>query len=108
MSKPEAESVIERVHLAIETLATGPGDVRSRLKRAGITLTPLQVREFPEELRREFQWIMEQLTRHDPVRSEGRIEATMSRIQNSTGEMIAKRLFALYSKLQEMRGSPLL
>ena len=108
MSNAAAESVNERVHLAVETLATGPGDVRSRLKSAGITLAPLRAREFPEELRKDFEWIMEQLTRYDPVGSEGSIEATMKRIQNSTGEKIAKRLFALYGKVQEVRGSPLL
>jgi hypothetical protein len=108
MSKAAAESVIERVYLTVETLATEPGDVRSRLKSVGIILAPLQAREFPENLRKDFEWIMEQLTRYDVVGSEGRIEATMNRIKNSTGEKIAKRIFALYSELQEMRGSPLL
>ena len=108
MSKDAAESVIERVYLAVETLATEPGDVRSRLKSAGIILAPLQAREFPEQLREDFEWIMEHLTRYDAIGPEERIEATMNRIKNSTGEKIAKRIFALYGELQEMRGSPLL
>lgn len=102
-----AESVLERVFLSIRHLATAKGDVRSRLKVVGVTLAPLLEQEFPAELREDFRWVMQQLTRHDPVFKEGRIEATMNRIQNSTGEKIATRIFEIYSNLQEIRGRPL-
>lgn len=53
-SSPEdklaAESVVERVYLAVEQLCTGQGDVRSRLEVAILTLLPLQAHEFPEEV----------------------------------------------------------
>jgi hypothetical protein len=103
-----AESVVERVYLSVRHLAVGKGDVRSRLKVVGVTLVPLLENEFPIELREDFRWVMEQLTRYESVSKEGRIEATMNRIQNSTGEKIASRIFEIYSKLQNIRRRPLL
>ena len=103
-----AESVVERVYRAVRHLATGQGDVRARLCIAGFILIALKADEFPPELRADFRWVFAQLTRHDPIASEGRIVATMKRIQNSTGEKIAIRIFDIYSRLQAGRGHPLL
>ena len=49
----QAESVVERVYLAVEHLCTALGDVRARLREAVMTLLPLQVREFPEHQYRD-------------------------------------------------------
>lgn len=98
-----ANSVIERVHKAIESLATGRGDVRDRLRVAGSILSPLQPSEFPKGLQEKFKSIKDQLTRYPSVGSEGAIEATMKRIKNSTGEKIAQSIFELYGELQQIR-----
>jgi hypothetical protein len=105
-----AESVIERVYLAVEQLCVGQGDVRKRLITAVMTLLPLQEEEFPEELRSDFRWVISQSTRYksEYPQYRGDLEATMSRIRNSTGEKIAKRIFTIYSRLQDIRGFPLL
>ena len=103
-----AESVVERLYLSVHHLATARGDVRSRLIGVGTTLAPLLEREFPKELRSDYRWVMAQLTHYEPVYNEGRIEATMKRIKNATGEKIAKRVFEMYSKVQQMRSYPLL
>lgn len=96
-----AESVSERALNALHALSTGQGDVRARLKVAGHILLPIQVAEWPPTLQPDTKWIMEQLTKH------GTIESTMNRIQNKTGEKIAKQFFDVYSRLQELRGRPL-
>ena len=104
-----AESVVERVFLAVEHLCTAPGDVRTRLHGAVMTLRPLQVREFPEHLQGDFKWILSQSTKYKSEWShEEDLKATMRRIRNSTGEKIAKRIFELYSEIQDIRGFPLL
>ncbi len=103
-----AESLAERVFRSVRHLAIGKGDVRSRLKVVGVTLVPLLESEFPAELREDFCWVMEQLTRYKPEFEEGRIEATMNRIRNSTGEKIATRIFEIYLKLQDIRNRPIL
>ena len=107
-SPAAAESVAERMYLAVKALATARGDVRSRLEIAGSLLTPLRADEFPMELQRDFEWVMTQLTRFEPRFSEGRIAATMKRIQNMTGEKIATRIFEIYERIQRMRGRSLL
>lgn len=108
VSRRAAESVSERVYLAVKHLATSQGDVRDRLKGAGLTLMPLMAREFPNEVRNDFEWVIQQLTRYEPRFKEGRIEATMNRIRNPTGEKIAERIFDMYEKIQDIRGRPLL
>lgn len=103
-----AKSVVERVYFSVNQLAVGEGDVRSRLKVAGFTLAALQERDFPLELREDFRWVMEQLTRHKSDGRTGAIEATMYRIKNSTGAKIATRILHIYSKLQAIRNCPVL
>ena len=61
----QAESVVERVYQAVEHLCTAPGDVRARLRGAVMTLLPLQVREFPEHLQGDFEWIRSQSTKYE-------------------------------------------
>lgn len=105
-----AEEVIERIYIAIEQLCTGRGDVRKRLQTAVMTLLPLQEKELPEELRGDFKWVISESTKYKSEMPEfrGDLEATMRRIQNSTGQKIAKRILHIYSRLQEIRGFPLL
>ncbi len=101
-----AHDVAQRVSRAVRQLATGRGDVRDRLRVAGQTLLPLQLNEFPKSLQQDFKWVMDQLTRYDALGSEGRIEATMRRIQNVTGEKIAQRIVAIYDSLRVAQGLP--
>lgn len=104
-----AESVIERLYIAVESLCTGPGDARARLVDAAITLVPLRVVDFPKGLQKEFEAIMDELTKY-PARykGEGRIHGTMAKIKNSTGSKIATRIWKLFGDVQELRDRPLL
>lgn len=109
-TRNQAESVVERVYLAVKYLCIGRGDVRKRLSEAISALLPLQPHEFPDELQADFEWIIKQSTKYDSQipEYEGNIEATMKRIKNSTGEKIADRIFSIYSRIQDIRGFPLL
>jgi hypothetical protein len=109
-TRSQAESMVERVYLAVKHLYTGRGDVRKRLIGAITTLLPLQAREFPEALQEDFNWVMAQSTKYESKipAYEGNIEATMRRIKSSTGEKIAERIFDIYSGIQDIRGFPLL
>jgi hypothetical protein len=109
-TRSQAESVVERVYLAVKHLCTAGGDVRKRLVGAVSTLLPLQAREFPEELQADYNWIIAQSTKYKSQipKYEGNIEATMRKIKNSTGEKIAERIFKIYSGIQDIRGFPLL
>ncbi len=103
-----ADSVFERLYLAVEALCIGPGDVRARLVDAGMQLAPLMKSEFPKVLQSDFEWVMNQLTRRPARhRHDGSIEGTMARIQRRTGVKIAKRIFAMFHRTQDLRGHPI-
>lgn len=108
--KTAAESVVERVYLAVEQLCTGLGDVRKRLQTAVITLLPLQAHEFPECVRADFEWVICESTKYQSEYPQfrGDLEVTMMRIRNSTGQKIAQKIFDIYSAIQDIRGFPLL
>ena len=105
-----AESVKQRVFLAVQELCIGEGDVRARLIVAIGTLMPLNSFEFPKSLNRDFEWIMEQSTKYksDLPEYQSDLETTMKKIRNSTGKKIAERIFKIYSEIQSIRGFPLL
>jgi hypothetical protein len=85
----------------MRTLATGKGDVRDRLLGAYMSFHTLNEKDFPEEFKKDWAWVMKQLTKYGPLRDYkgdvwlGSVENTMNRIRNSTGERIAKKIFDL-------------
>jgi len=113
--------VREKFSDAIRILATGPGDVRSRLLRVWrgplYMITP---EKMPSKHRDDLTWIINQLHRYkedwpgqlsnlkkkeiiDPTfRGKyshlypDQVEATLSRITNKTGAKIASRIFDIY------------
>ena len=94
----------ERFHLAVEQLATAPGDVRSRLEKAYFHLYLLLPQELPTQVRRDFKWIIWRLTKQPP-RWEGdtELKASLARMRNRTGVEIAKRILKVYRYLDSER-----
>ncbi|WP_019274792.1 hypothetical protein [Vibrio coralliilyticus] len=105
-----AESVKQRVFLAVQELCVGRGDVRARLIPAIETLAPLNAAEFPLALQKSFTWVMNESSKFksDIPHHRSDLETTMKRIHNSTGEKIAQKIFDIYKGLQDIRGFPLL
>jgi hypothetical protein len=100
----------EKLLVALESLATGPGDVRERLLAAYETFHPLTPSHFPPHLRKDFDWVLKQLRQRDPVYDykgriiRGSVEETLRHIKNATGAKIATRVYRLYHALEaEMR-----
>jgi hypothetical protein len=95
----------EKLRVALDGLATGAGDVRARLLNAFISFHTLKDGDFPEHLRSDYRWVIEQLNRFPPYQlSDGKIvrgsvEETLRRIKNSTGVAIAERLLRLYHEI---------
>lgn len=104
----QANSVAERLFLSVRFLAIGEGDVRSRLKGVFLQLWALQEHEFPEELRADFRWVMEQFSRFPSSHPEYEtdVEVTLAKIKNATGKKIAERVFGIYTRVQQIRGFP--
>lgn len=86
----------------VDTLATGAGDVRSRILEAYSVFHPLTPEHFPEPLRKDFEWIMKKLTKHESyITSEGKIQkgsvqVSLQHMRNSTGTKIATKLLHLH------------
>ena len=99
----------EKLEAALRTLATGAGDVRSRLQEAYEVFHPLRRDHLPDELKQDHDWIMTQLTKHKPSRNyrgdvvKGSVEVSLGRMRNSTGVKIAKRLLYIRDRLVERK-----
>ena len=95
----------EKLLAALESLATGPGDVRERLLAAYQTFHPLTQSHFPPHLRKDFGWVLRQLKKRDPIYDykgrldRGSVEETLRHIKNVTGAKIATRIYRLYHAL---------
>lgn len=95
----------EKLLGALESLATGPGDVRERLLAAYETFHPLTRSHFPPHLRKDFGWVLNQLRKREPIYdykgrlTRGSVEETLRHIKNATGAKIATRIYRLYHAL---------
>ncbi len=90
---------------AIETLVVAPGDVRERVAMAMNPVITLTVADFPENLRADWKWIDDQVTRYGPLQTPdgsitlGAIANTMHRIRRATASKIAMKFWTLYSDM---------
>lgn len=95
----------EKFSDALYSLATGPYDVRQRLRSAYWHLRPVNKKHLPEHLHDDYQWVLNQLTRFEPATGRdgkvlrGAVEETLSRIRNTTGSKIAERILHIYHQL---------
>ncbi len=98
----------EKFSMAVYRLAIGPGDVRSRLREAFDEFHPVQSSLLPEDIKKEYDWIFEQLTKRERrFERDSRLDATLYRMRNSTGVKIAKRIVELKWRIDELLESPL-
>ena len=100
--KQRRSYALEKLSDAVEVLATGPGDVRSRLYSAWLSFHTVTERHLPPQLRKDLNWILHQIS-HKPARHrlEGTVQGTLATIRNSTGVKIAKRILHLEQRLRE-------
>lgn len=98
----------EKLLTALDSLATGAGDVRERLLNAFWSFHPLKEEHFPANLQADYRWVMKELTKFGPVLDHagavrvGSVENTLKRIRRTTGVKIAERLLHLYHELESM------
>ena len=85
---------------AVHSLATGRGDVRSRLWDAYMEIHAVREENIPDPLKEDFDWIMKMLTKSEPLYGRTRVETTLKMMRNQTGEKIAERICNLQYKLK--------
>lgn len=98
---------VEKLSVAVECLATHPGDVRERLLFAFLDFPALKEKDFPPELQDDWHWVMKELRKFGPLRTPdgkvrvGSVENTMRKIRKATGSKIAKKIYQLYWAVSE-------
>ena len=91
---------------AVRGMATGPGDVRARLKSAYESLHVIRPSDLPPPLDEHMQWVFDQLThRKARHRWEGTVAATTGQMKCATGVKIAERILAISDALGEIQAT---
>lgn len=92
--------VLDCLKKAVHALATGPGDLRSRLISAYYGIVPVRLRDLLENLREDLLWIRSKLTKREPTAIEiqfrmSQPEATLKHMQIRTAVPVAARIINL-------------
>jgi hypothetical protein len=103
----DAGYALQKLELAITDMATGPGDIKSRLKDAYTDhLHVINEKDFPNSLKPYWGEIKKQLTRKESVRDEvgeryiGSVSNTLHGMHKKTGTKIAKNILLLSDRLR--------
>lgn len=97
--------IVEKLTNALTCLATHPGDARKRVTAAYNCIQSLQETDFPPDCRKDWNWVLAELTKCGPLRSHsgevvrGAVENTMLHRRNKTAAKIATKIYSLYWKL---------
>lgn len=90
----------EKLRVAIETLAGGQRDLRERIYDAYISaLMKLTPEDFPKGLGREFAYLLDRLTREEPVKQdEGKVMATLNSMNEVELSSIVEKIVSIYDR----------
>jgi hypothetical protein len=98
----KCDHAVEKLTDTLKCLATHPGDARERIVAAYCSFGHLRAEEFPEECRKDWNWIKEEITKFGPFTdSRGKVwrssvENTMKTVRKATASKVAKKLYELY------------
>jgi hypothetical protein len=92
---------IQKLYQVMSSLVSGEGEIKGRLVSAGLTLVTkiLGPKEFPPELREEYEAIHRDLTSKAPVGIEGSLNATIQSLTPQEASQLAERVFSLYRRM---------
>ena len=93
----------EKLWQAIDTLATGDGELQERLVSASLSLTGVYLppeSDLPKKIQDEFDSIKQDLTRETAKGNEGKIQATTRIMSDQEAEGVAKRILSLFIQLK--------
>ena len=83
----------ERFWIAVESLATGTGDIKLRVAQAFDTIVVFCPAELPPHVRPDFEWVIRELTRSLPRGPwEGSGRASLFRRRKTSAAKIAQRI----------------
>jgi hypothetical protein len=96
---PSENYASEKLTEAVHALATGVGPLQARLGDAALFLIRLRPDDFPEDLRRMFAGVIDDLTFDQAQGDEGQIAATMKNTSDEDARVLAGRIFSLFVEM---------
>jgi len=96
---PSENYASEKLTEAVHALATGVGPLQARLFDAALFLIRLRPDDFPEDLRRMFEGVIDDLTFDQAQGDEGQIAATMKNTSDEDARVLAGRIFSLFVEM---------
>jgi hypothetical protein len=94
----EVDVLVEKLHLAVVSLASGTTPVQERLADAFVgALADLKPNDFPPELAEDFDQVRQEIIHHAPkATAEGEL------LDESAAQALARRIVSLYDRLNQM------
>jgi len=85
---------------AVDIMATHPGNIKDRLVAANNQFSPVTKEHFPKELQEDYKWVIEMLTKKNPLFDEGSVKATLYGMHTKTAVKIAEKIVFLKNRLE--------
>lgn len=101
MFNRKPKEVEGRLDIIIYELATGEGDIKTRLRDV-FPRNNIAPDELPDELREEWKSIMDFLTQKPAMRDQNSVELSLMKKRNKTCSAIAKRIYVVYDKMKRL------
>ena len=102
---------LEKFLQAERALCEGLGDIKERLKDAYMCFHPVREADFPDDLRGDYRWIIDQLTRKPPLIAKiggavvsGSVDQTLHLMRRKTAAKIAERIRYISKRLGDYNG----
>ena len=96
----------EKFLQAERALCEGLGDIKERVKDAYMCFHPVRKEDLPVELRGDYQWVLDQLTRKPQLIAKdsdfvvsGSVDQTLHFMPRKTAATIAERIRHIYIRL---------
>ena len=93
-----------KFYVAVHKLKGGQGDIIESLREAFEELVKTSANDMPDHLRDDYQRMRDALTSCEPVGNEGRLEATLSKMNPDFARKIAGQISNLEGRLQDYLG----
>lgn len=99
---------LEKFLQAERALCEGLGDIKERLKDAYMCFHPVRKEDLPDDLRGDYQWVIEQLTHKPPLVAKiggavvaGSVDQTLHFMRRKTAAKIAERIHYIFKSLSD-------
>jgi hypothetical protein len=99
---------LEKFFQAERELSEGLGDIKERLKDAYMCFHPVRKEDLPDELRDDYQWVIDQMTRKPQLIAKdsnfvvsGSIDQTLHFMPRKTAAKIAERIRHIRKRLAD-------